>query len=413
SPYSRSTSRTGSVQKVAPLLNKAQLPQGVSAVRPHLEEIDNVPLQVGLFTDSTPGATKEMIAIMQEYGEFVLAVGSSLNVANGSIFGQANVSICVEPLRDDCQATKTEKVEPRVRAVALATDCMKIGANFVLQHQQLPLLSELITACRHRLYSLRIALQFLLLLSGSLSLLVALSAALYLPIVFKPDQMLLFVLISFPLIATSPLLGSFLPRKKFVKIAGKNQEHVNRKEVVGALWSFCIQFLPMILFTLALYFFLLVRHVDFECEFSDLVCSVGYLHDESESNGTLTAHLKLNTEQVRHLVAFQFLCFTIVHSLSWASPLFPVYQSRVFLRPLWLLTVMFLLFLQLIFSTISLDANLLNLITTPQLFGLVVWSICILLVNEVRKLTQRRLFMREQRRRKLAFDTKLGMNSPY
>ncbi|CAJ0565401.1 unnamed protein product, partial [Mesorhabditis spiculigera] len=328
---------------------------------PHLEEIDNVPLQVGLFTDSTPGATKEMIAIMQEYGEFVLAVGSSLNVANGSIFGQANVSICVEPLRDDCQATKTEKVKPRIRAVALATDCMKIGANFVLQHEQLPLLSELITAYRHRLRSL------------------------------PPHHL--------QAGSGATLRAHLFPHSS--------------KEVVGAVWSFVYNFCRRYSFTLALYFSWLVRHVDFECEFSDLVCSVGYLHDESESNGTLTAHLKLNTEQVRHLVAFQFLCFTIVHSLSWASPLFPVYQNRVFIRPLWLLTVMFLLFMQLIFSTISLDANLLNLITTPQLFGLVVWSICILVVNEVRKLTQRRLFMREQRRRKLAFDTKLGMNSPY
>ncbi|VDN33142.1 unnamed protein product [Cylicostephanus goldi] len=76
--------------KVIVLPNKAQLPTGIAAVRPHLEQVDNVPLLVNLITDCTPQANLEMLEIMQEYGEMVLAIGSSLSVTNTDIFLQVS-----------------------------------------------------------------------------------------------------------------------------------------------------------------------------------------------------------------------------------------------------------------------------------------------------------------------------------
>lgn len=45
--------------------NRAKLPEGIENIRPHLENVDNVPLLVSLFTDCTPDTTCEMIKIMQ------------------------------------------------------------------------------------------------------------------------------------------------------------------------------------------------------------------------------------------------------------------------------------------------------------------------------------------------------------
>ena len=45
--------------------NRAKLPEGIENIRPHLENVDNVPLLVSLFTDCTPETTCEMIKIMQ------------------------------------------------------------------------------------------------------------------------------------------------------------------------------------------------------------------------------------------------------------------------------------------------------------------------------------------------------------
>ncbi len=90
---SRITTSTGT-DNSAPIAfdmsNRAKLPKGIENIRPHLENVDNVPLLVSLFTDCVPEATKDMIAIMQEYGEVVCVVGSSANMLNMPIFLQAD-----------------------------------------------------------------------------------------------------------------------------------------------------------------------------------------------------------------------------------------------------------------------------------------------------------------------------------
>lgn len=78
--------------------NRAKLPRGIENIRPHLEQVDNVPLQVSLFTDCSAEATRQMLDIMQSYGEIVVCLGSSASNDNANIFLQADCSIAVEPL---------------------------------------------------------------------------------------------------------------------------------------------------------------------------------------------------------------------------------------------------------------------------------------------------------------------------
>ena len=60
--------------------------------------MDNVPLLVSLFTDCTPDNTKEMVVIMQDYGEVVCVLGSAANHHNMKVFMQADASLAIEPL---------------------------------------------------------------------------------------------------------------------------------------------------------------------------------------------------------------------------------------------------------------------------------------------------------------------------
>ncbi|XP_046898249.1 transmembrane protein 94-like [Hypomesus transpacificus] len=83
-------------------LNRAKLPRGIENVRPHLENIDNVPLLVPLFTDCTPQTVCEMVKVMQDYGEVVCCLGSSQNINNNNVFLQSDISICLEPLLPCC-----------------------------------------------------------------------------------------------------------------------------------------------------------------------------------------------------------------------------------------------------------------------------------------------------------------------
>ncbi|VVC99207.1 unnamed protein product [Leptidea sinapis] len=60
---------TDSTDHSAPLhfdmSNRAKLPRGIENIRPHIEQVDNVPLLVSLFTDCTPSSVRTMIQIMQ------------------------------------------------------------------------------------------------------------------------------------------------------------------------------------------------------------------------------------------------------------------------------------------------------------------------------------------------------------
>lgn len=66
---SRFSDSVNDKQTTAPIAfdisNRAKLPEGIENIRPHLENVDNVPLLVSLFTDCTPETTCEMIKIMQ------------------------------------------------------------------------------------------------------------------------------------------------------------------------------------------------------------------------------------------------------------------------------------------------------------------------------------------------------------
>lgn len=76
---------------------QSQLPRGIGNIRPHLEKVDDVPLLVPLFTDCTALSTREMMRIMQDHGEVVAAVGSSLRSGAAHAFATADISIGVEP----------------------------------------------------------------------------------------------------------------------------------------------------------------------------------------------------------------------------------------------------------------------------------------------------------------------------
>lgn len=94
---SRNTTASTMTEHEAPITfdmsNRAKLPKGIDNIRPHLENVDNVPLLVSLFTDCTPEATKEMIKIMQEYDEVVCVIGSMANESNMPIFMQADARL--------------------------------------------------------------------------------------------------------------------------------------------------------------------------------------------------------------------------------------------------------------------------------------------------------------------------------
>jgi hypothetical protein len=72
---------------------KARLPHGVSAIRPHLQHVDDIPLHVSIFAECEPSACAEMIQIYQEAGDVVGVVGSAR--AKNAVF-EGDFFICYD-----------------------------------------------------------------------------------------------------------------------------------------------------------------------------------------------------------------------------------------------------------------------------------------------------------------------------
>jgi len=70
------------------------LPSGIKEISQHLaEKVDNVPLLVSMFSDSTPESVLEMVKLYQLYGEVVAVVGGTLNSRNMAAYEAADVSV--------------------------------------------------------------------------------------------------------------------------------------------------------------------------------------------------------------------------------------------------------------------------------------------------------------------------------
>jgi len=112
----------------------AKLPHGVEDVKKHLEEVDNVPLLVSLFTDATKENTAEMIDVFQSYHDTVLAIGLSHLSQNECIFSAADMSIGVDFLSEDFRPDDENHPADEVASDARESSCnhMNYSKNSIL-----------------------------------------------------------------------------------------------------------------------------------------------------------------------------------------------------------------------------------------------------------------------------------------
>jgi len=106
------------VSKYADWDVNAKLPHGIQDVRKHLEEVDNVPLLVSLFTDVTKQTTKEMIEIFQDYNDTVIVIGLSHLPQNNGIFSSADIGVGIDVLTEpveDSQYNEDRIVSSKIR----------------------------------------------------------------------------------------------------------------------------------------------------------------------------------------------------------------------------------------------------------------------------------------------------------
>ncbi|XP_075559819.1 transmembrane protein 94-like protein l(2)k05819 [Dermacentor variabilis] len=427
SPSSATESSTDRGAPVAfDISNRAKLPRGIENIRPHIEHVDNVPLLVSLFTDCTPEATLEMVRIMQEYGEVVGCIGSASSLYNLPVFLQADCSIALEPLAPQlCARQFAPSPPPSTRVAvtprALAHTLGSLPCVLSSPREKSLSLYHLIWEARHFSQAVRSAMQFLLCCCLSLTLVQTLAALVALPPALSPAQLLWLLGALLPALALALVFGGSAhdnPRV-MTTATGKSHPRVNRQVVLFFICCYCAKFCPSVLVTLAC-FALALTH---SCQTSGFTpCWPFFSHGGSseEASGVPAVSWVSGLALCQNVTAFFLVLYFVAISMSFVHRSQPAWKRNPASNRCWLVTSLSVLLLQLVFCACNIWARASEpldavLPLVPQYVWLTgfLWTLLLLPLNEVVKIHEIRANRRQQKRARLDFGTKLGMNSPF
>uniref|UniRef100_M4AJS8 Transmembrane protein 94 n=1 Tax=Xiphophorus maculatus TaxID=8083 RepID=M4AJS8_XIPMA len=411
--------------------NRAKLPRGIHQVRPHLKNIDNVPLLVPLFTDCTPDTMCEMMKIMQENREVTCCLGSSANFRNSRLFLQSDLSIGLDPLYPSQCSWETfgyatgggfsgeaEGLSP----LRLSGQLNSLGCSVSFHQGNSVSLIKLIEQARHTTSGIRKCFLFLLQCQLSLVILQFLACLAQLPPPMNTTDILWMSCFCCPLLSVS-LLGKPPDNSVMTVATGKNLDSIPKKTQNYFLGCFFLKFGLSVCVYLLVFGFTLqtVCPVGTNLTLSNnsITCSsiftARYVPGDESWFGDLSNGLLLTQK----LMAGFLVLHTVAISLSYVHRSQPLWRKTPFNNTWWCLTV---LLGQGVQATV--DYQLWRDQSSPLTFSLAsipleVWLLAslspllVVLVNEVVKLHEIRDRVRYQKRQKLQFETKLGMNSPF
>ena len=420
---------------------RAKLPRGVDNIRPHLENVDNVPLLVPLFTDCQPDGIYQMIQIMQENGEVVSTIGNAWNSENLLAFSQSDVSIGLVPgepglkcLADLCSEnwnrnnTSAEGGLNVASAHDLATELNTLPCQIILPRHAEVSIMEIVSTSRHILSCTRHSLLLSLGLSVSLALLLLLATVFFLPPPLSGSQLFHFILFTIPILAVWMLSVKADPAIKKV-VMDKNKVMWSEK------WRFLVYFMVTFFPTSVVSVLIFGLSVQGLCS--------ALISDSNSINGSGTCHLLLGNRNETSqwngwdgsykpelLVAqglnsiFLSLC-TVVFSLRFlhrTAPLWRLYRFVPIYQFVLLLIVPSLhiahalgAYFVAVESCRGESIQRVSLGAVPWYVWVfcTVWLAALCPILELTKRHDRKVLRKAQRFLRLEFETKLGMNSPF
>uniref|UniRef100_A0A7M4EA37 Transmembrane protein 94 n=1 Tax=Crocodylus porosus TaxID=8502 RepID=A0A7M4EA37_CROPO len=404
--------------------NRAKLPRGIHQVRPHLQNIDNVPLLVPLFTDCTPETMCEMIKIMQEYGEVTCCLGSSANLRNSCLFLQSDISIALDPLYPSRCSWETfgyatsanmMNVSDELSPLQLSGQLNSLPCSMSFRQEESISIIRLIEQARHATYGIRKCFLFLLQCQLTLVIIQFLSCLMQLPPILSTTDILWLSCFCYPLLRRGQRgLPAHAP-------------------VTGVHCSPCLQTQHYFLLCFLLKFSLTIcsclvcfgftlhescREVNVTSIRLNASCSVMVPSDATDWFGIFSNALLLAQKLTAGLIVLHtvFISITHVHRTQ------PLWKKSPLSNRWWAMTVIVVLLGQVVQT--ALDLNLWVNLESPLPFSSlhvspVSWLlgflslILVVIINEIVKLHEIRVRVRYQKRQKLQFETKLGMNSPF
>ncbi|XP_053996554.1 transmembrane protein 94 isoform X3 [Hylaeus anthracinus] len=416
---------TDSTEQSAPvnfdLSNRAKLPRGIDKIRPHIELIDNVPLLVSLFTDCNTAVTREMLHIMQDYGEVVCVLGSSANAENMPIFMQADAGVAVEPLYPQvCQRVpvlSATREDQGPSPIDLSRALNSIACSLSVKREDPIAVFHLIMEARHYMKCLWNCVQFWLCCTVTLSFTQAVSGFLLLPPLFSVDQVLWLSCLVIPMLSIS-MIATPKDTTIMQRATGKNQCTVNGQVALFVLWCYGSKFLPTVLtivFSQCISFLTLCPTYTT----TDSKCLYVYPDARGEASWGGWGAKPNVILVVQHFALTLLVLHLVTISIGFVHREYSIWKKQPFNNFVWLLSAFIALAAQAAFSgtvfcnfwkeegqnikDFPIHLPLFFLVSLPFIFA----------VNELVKWQEIKVNVRYQKRARLEFGTKLGMNSPF
>ena len=399
---------------------KAKLPHGIENIREHLKYVDDVPLLVSLFSDSTPISSKQMIEVLQENHEVVCCVGSSININNSRSFNQANISIAVDPSTQQhlrpMDFGEQEEVSDLQEDISpfLSYPC----ALHITTHQsETPLSSfsiifHLIKEGRKLVHNIRQSLVFLFGCSSCLFLIQLLSILMALPsTVFSGIQSMWLILIVIPLLSLS-LLGTPMEPKIMDLISSKNE--FKRSKYVFKIVITLLRFCMPIPAAFVIYIWTIMCMDD-----TVKIDNVGLVWGDQISDQVRQSEEFLAVlTYAQTITMFSLVYYFVFLSIGTMHRVYSIVTVKFFMNAAWWFIFPLCLILQALFTFIYIIASRTDKVQTWPNYPFYFYIIMILLpflfigLDELVKIKIRSSFFNKQQKAKLMFDTKLGMYSP-
>ena len=383
--------------------NRSKLPRGIENIRPHLRDVDNVPLLVSLFTDCSPEANQEMIRIMQENGQTIVVLGSTASALNTGPFTSADVSVGFEPLysRVCCRVPVVEETTVDVSSSPLGLASMLNAVPCAVSFGQTSLVAvlELVGEARQVMGHWRNACSFWLSSSLFVAGLLLLTPLTTLPPALRLGQVFWLCTWIIPLLAFSLALGSdqlqssVADRLRWMELMGRPTppfaSQLSWPLARDFLRRFLLQFFPSLLIIITCYVVVNKQFDDF-AGFriaQDLCCCLSVLYLSTISFGFVDPH-------------HHFWQRNPVRSTIWCCGVVLAVISQVIYEVL-----------QCYLMTYAGNAG--EYLPWFVFLIVFVWMLLLIPLGEAIKRVENKRNVRIEKRARLEFGTKLGMNSPF
>ncbi|KAK2192271.1 hypothetical protein NP493_35g02031 [Ridgeia piscesae] len=340
------------------LANTANLPKGIENIRPHLENIDNVPLLVSLFTDCTAETTLEMLRILQECGEVVCCFGSAASHGNTGLFLHADCSIAMEPLYPPIcarhQVLQRSRGMSSLSPMQLSARLNSIPCSLAYERDHSVNIIQLIVIARHHCQSVRNT--FVFYLTCQLTLTTVQLVGCLLPPCLAPDHLLWLTLVVIPLLSLT-MMGNPQDPRMGQLAQGKNLNHITSMSLLQFVGHHLMRCLPIVLLCLLCHSVNLTAMCHMVTNVSNVTCChiLGSIHcsDQLHTWGGWRAEYSHSLRLCQNFLASQLVLCFVFTSVSFLHRSHHLWQKVPSDNTLWRIIAPVVLVLQLLYAAVD------------------------------------------------------------